>query len=479
MPAKANPFIGREDALEQLNSLLNKRVASLAVIRGRRRVGKSRLAEQFSEGMKFYRFSGLPPDSGVTAQDQRDEFALRLSLQCQTPEVQADDWSKLFFLLAQQVSGGRVIILFDEITWMAQDDPTFLSKLKNAWELYFCKNSKLILLFCGSVSAWIEKNIINSTGFFGRISLDLQLKELPLPDCNALFDVLGFQRSMKEKLTYLSLTGCIPWYIEQINPDLSAEDNVNQLCFQPNSLFIKEFDRIFHDLFGRRGEIYQRIVMSLEKKTLTYSEIAKKIDYSKGKALTEYLDELEVAGYIDKFNAWDIRRCKEGSIIRYRLSDNYLRFYFKYILPKFNAIQAGRFKNVVLSQLPGWRGMCGLQFETLVLNNRELVWRVLKIDPASIVMDNPYIQRPLSNTEGCQIDYLIQTNLNTLFAIEIKFTTTALTKAVIKQMQQKLQALKIPRHFSVVPVLVYAGDITDELLDSHYFFKMINIMDFC
>jgi hypothetical protein len=47
----------------------------------------------------------------------------------------------------------------------------FLGKLKNAWDLEFKKNPKLILVLCGSVSTWIEQNIIKNTGFFGRISL--------------------------------------------------------------------------------------------------------------------------------------------------------------------------------------------------------------------------------------------------------------------------------------------------------------------
>ncbi len=44
------PFIGREYELEILRDLLSMRVASLAVIKGRRRIGKSRLVEEFAKG---------------------------------------------------------------------------------------------------------------------------------------------------------------------------------------------------------------------------------------------------------------------------------------------------------------------------------------------------------------------------------------------------------------------------------------------
>jgi hypothetical protein len=38
-------------------------------------------------------------------------------------------------------------------------------------------------LLCGSASTWIEKNILSSTGFLGRVSRTLTLEELPLQDC--------------------------------------------------------------------------------------------------------------------------------------------------------------------------------------------------------------------------------------------------------------------------------------------------------
>ncbi len=63
---------------------------------------------------------------------------------------------------------------------MGSKDPVFLSKLKIIWDQFFQKNPRLIVILCGSLSSWIEKNIINSTGFLGRISLKLTLEELSL-----------------------------------------------------------------------------------------------------------------------------------------------------------------------------------------------------------------------------------------------------------------------------------------------------------
>ena len=65
----------------------------------------------------------------------------------------------------------KTVILFDEISWIGDKDPTFLPKLKAWWDMTLQEYPNLMLILCGSVSTWIEKNIINSTAFFGRISL--------------------------------------------------------------------------------------------------------------------------------------------------------------------------------------------------------------------------------------------------------------------------------------------------------------------
>jgi AAA+ ATPase superfamily predicted ATPase len=111
-------FIGRHKQISFLKQLLTKKSASLVVIKGRRRIGKSRLAQQFSHAFhKAYMFSGLPPAVKITAEQQRDEFVRQLREQ-RIPSSGSQDWGDLFHDLAQYAQSGRVLIVLDEITWM-------------------------------------------------------------------------------------------------------------------------------------------------------------------------------------------------------------------------------------------------------------------------------------------------------------------------------------------------------------------------
>ena len=67
-------FVGREYELGALQRLTDKRTASLVVVTGRRRIGKSRLIEEFAGGNERYRhvaISGLAPQRGITPASQR------------------------------------------------------------------------------------------------------------------------------------------------------------------------------------------------------------------------------------------------------------------------------------------------------------------------------------------------------------------------------------------------------------------------
>lgn len=467
-------FIGRKDDLKRLNLLLTKKSASLVIIRGRRRIGKSRLVEEFAKRKRFIHFVGLPPTEGTTAQDQRDVFSKQLGEQFNLPGLMATDWTDLFNLLYRQVETGQIIILFDEISWMGSKDPTFLGKLKTAWDLHFKKNRELILILCGSVSTWIEENIVRNTGFFGRISAYLTVEELPLNDCNKLLESQGFRGPPREKLKILSLTGGIPWYIEQILPNMSADDNIRNLCFNSDGILVQEFDLIFHDLFITRNEIYKRIIEILSVGTLEFNDIVEKLKYHKSGALSDYLNDLRLAGFISRDFTWSLKTGKESRLSHFRLSDNYLRFYLKYIAGNSEKIRGNGFADISLSTLPGWESIMGLQFENLVLKNRKKIKNLLGIKSSDVIIDNPHFQRKTTLQEGCQIDYLIQTRFQLLFPCEIKFSKNEIKSDIINEMRKKLDKFSLPKGFALSPVLIHVNGVDESIIESGYFSHIID-----
>lgn len=104
----SSPFIGREPEIATLKDLLNKKSASLIVVRGRRRIGKSRLLAKFGKEMKSFFFSGIPLVEKTNARLQREEFAGQME-RMGLPGAKFDDWSNLFWFLSKHTEKGRVL----------------------------------------------------------------------------------------------------------------------------------------------------------------------------------------------------------------------------------------------------------------------------------------------------------------------------------------------------------------------------------
>lgn len=467
-------FIGRKQELAGLKGLLKKKSSSLVVIRGRRRIGKSRLAEEFALSFTHsYFLTGLPPEKGITASAQRTEVARQMR-RLKIPVEDSDDWGDILTDLALHCGKGRVLVVLDEITWMGDLDDTFLPKLKTIWDLHFKKNPELILIITGSNSSWIETNLLTSTGFVGRVSYQLHLKELPLPRCNEFWhDPQGYIQPY-EKFKILAITGGVPRYLEEIRSDLSAEQNLLSLCYQSTGILFHEFDQIFSDLFAEKNRIYKEIMEQVASGAFTIDEIASRMGRIKGGEFSKKLNDLVEADFLSRDGRWNIAKEREERIGHYRICDNYVRFYLKFIEP-----YKGRILTKSINTLPrGWKSILGLQFENLVCNNRTALFRALSLVSDEVIWSGPYWQKAGARREGCQIDFLIQTKYRVLYLCEVKFSEREIPYAVIKEVEEKAKRLEIPKGFSCRCVLIHVNGVAERIMHEEFFSNIIDFSTF-
>lgn len=469
-------FVGRKYELKQLKDLWKKRSSSLIVIKGRRRVGKSRLVAEFAQGKKFISMTGLVPEAGTTPQNQRDTFGNQLARYFNMPQLTFKDWSDAFQMLSYHLTNEPTIILFDEISWMGSLDPTFIGKLKIWWDLDISKRSNVILVFCGSVSTWIEENILKSTAFFGRISLTLELSPLSIQESGVFLQYIGFKGNAQEVYKILSVLGGIPWYLEQILPHYTADQNIQRLCFEKNGLLVGEFNNIFHDLFGQKGKVYREIMEALNIKMDTLEGIRQSIDYPRSGTLSSLMSHLMTAGFVSCHPQWSLKTGKMKRQSLYRICDPFIRFYLKVMVQQLDKIQKGH--KIDVAHVPGYSSLMGFQVEALLLQNRHDILKAIDLNPLDIVNDNPYVQKASTREKGCQIDYLIQTRLHTLYVCEFKFRVKELKKDILEDVEEKIKRISRPSGFAVVPVLFHIGGVSEAVEDTNFFYRIIDISVF-
>ena len=165
----------------------------------------------------------------------------------------------------------------------------------------------------------------------------------------------------------------------------------------------------------------------------------------------------------------------EQASINYSLLINGLNL--KFVEPNLERILRGDYENIHLGSFPGYSTTLGHQFENLVIRNRRKLFNILGLNINEILSDNPYFQHKTARQKGCQIDYLIQTRLNILFVIEIKFSKNTIGHSVIDEVKAKIKRLSKPKNFSCVPVLIHVNGVSDSVSDANYFHKVINFSE--
>ena len=473
-------FIGRKEQLDDLESLWRKRTSSIVACRGRRRIGKSTLFREFAKRTAdvYMEFEGLAPDveRPVTNEDQLNEFAATLARYTNTPILSLPTWKDAFFWLDRAIDDSKkTVILLDEISWMGGQDPHFPAVLRNAWETYFHRHEKLVLVVCGSVSAWIKKNILGSTGFTGRFSRDYVLTELSLSECAEFWKPTASELDAREILDVLSVTGGVPRYLEEVDPGLSAEENIRRLCFQKDGVLFKDFDAIFDPIFGSGTEVKRQMLEVLADGPATGAEIAERLGIERNGDLSDRLKELAEGGFIDPDPGLNPETGEESRISRYRLRDNYTRFYLKYIEPRKGMIKRGSYKFVSLAALPDWNAVMGLQFENLIVNNAMEVVRFLGIGNATVESAAPYrnVRSDKKGVrKGCQIDLLVQTP-RTAYVVEVK-RRNEIGPEIEDEVMERMKRLPLRKGMSKRPALVYDGHLAPVVEASGFFSAIVS-----
>ncbi len=458
-------FIGRTYELQQLQDKYNTNKSELVAIYGRRRIGKSSLVEKFAEDKEFfYKFEGI---EGENTKGQMTTFAKILGNYVDDSfldKIDFDSWHGLFQYLTERLVDNKnrqkkLVLFFDEIQWMAVRRDRMISIIKYFWD-NFWKNMNVVLILCGSIASFMVKRIIHSKALYGRITLEILLKGL-WPDEAAKF--FGNKRSNEEILKYLLVLGGVPRYLEEINLNRSFNQNINTLCFSKNGLLLNEIDKIFYSQF-KEVETYLKIVSVLKGKLLTFKDIAEKTAKKSGGSLRAAIELLIDAELVDFFISLD--KGWNSKFRKYRIGDEFLAFYFKYMEPNTRLIQTGGqtrlFEKVSAESLDVWLGFA---FERFCLKYSTYLAGLMGFKE-EMLLAAPYFK---SGQEGFQLDLVYKRTDKVIVACEIKFYNGPISPSIIPEMEKKCAAMEIPRGFTLEKALISKYGPDQALQDTGYF----------
>jgi hypothetical protein len=462
-------FLGRAEELRALRAVDASAEASLVVVYGRRRVGKTELVEQAYRERRPLKFEGI--EGGDTAR-QLEQAVYQLSRYAGDGALQRlrfTRWLEFFDYLAPFVERGPWTLYFEEVQWLAAYGEEFVADLKHAWDNSLRRNPRLVVVLCGSAPAFMVGKVLRSRALYGRVAKEIRLAPFPFADTAAF---VGARRSTFDLFEAQLALGGIPEYLKLVRTEGSTYLALCTHAFLPDAYFLNECERIFVSSLARNAH-YRTIVEFLAaRRGATRSEIAARCGVKAGGTLSSVLEDLELCGFIDGVVPYD--KGPASKLIRYQIADPYLQFYYRFIAPQRRAIESGAFVGRATAALPlhHYQQWLGYVFERWCRTQHRHIAELLGFG-AVRYRSGTWLKRDAA--DGFQFDLVFDRADHVLTLCEIKYTATPVGFGVAKEFAQRVEPLTVPRRTTVERVLISAAGADPELAAGGGFDRVLTL----
>jgi AAA+ ATPase superfamily predicted ATPase len=352
-------FIGRQRELDELEKKYHTSGFQMFVLYGRRRVGKTRLIQEFCKNKKTIFHVGIQQTSDMQLESFSRDILKQLPSKGSEFIRKFQSWQDAFSYIAQKASEQRVILVIDEYPYIAQSDPSVSSVLQKIID-HELKNTELFLILCGSSMSFMENQVLGyQSPLYGRRTAQMKIQPLPYWESIDFFDHWQWQ----DKLYAFGVCGGIPQYLEYFSYHRDFPSAVKaellslsgHLAEEPTNLMQQEM---------REPSIYNSIIDAIARGKTKQNEIANTVGKD-SKDITSYLRALLDLGIIAKKQPIEENNRKK---VIYSIADNLYRFWHRFMPACLSLISMNMedtaWKEVILPELDTYFGQV---FESICL----------------------------------------------------------------------------------------------------------------
>ncbi len=320
-------FVGRSRELETLDRLWASSRASLLILYGRRRVGKTRLLAQWLETHADDGFYWVAEPASPLSQLRSFSQALMAFMDPEVeipPDFTFASWELALRQLSTFAQNRRVALFIDEITYLIDADSQFVGLLQKVWDRWL-SDSNIMLAMAGSQMGMMRKHLLDyDAPLYGRATATMELPALPYGTMGEYFP----DYSAKERVSIFAMWGGVPAYWERLEPQQTVLENLRQIILPANAWMVDE-SRILLQDFITDLHHYVGVMRAISDGQQAMSYISKRTGLPSSK-VSFYLSVLRDTGFVVR----EVPVTQLGTDSRrgrYRVTDPYLRFFYRYI----------------------------------------------------------------------------------------------------------------------------------------------------
>lgn len=418
-------FYDREAELEALHKACSTKGSEMIVVSGRRRIGKSRLIDEFLKNKDHAKILIVPKEEKLVA----DDFAEALSDGYTPTFSNVENALEYFFNNFK-----KRILYVDEFPNLLDVDSSIPYAFQRVWEKYK-ENTSKILIFSGSYVSMMNRIFTRQKApLFNRAGYHIVLWPLSLKVIWEIQTDLGVEAT--EKISNYCILGGIPYYYELLQKR-DKRDVVNDLFFDVAAPLKEEGQNILRQEFGTAYKKYFSIIEAIGAGVVSGSDIANRLGVAQT-TLSKYIMSLQRDFQLVERTVpfgQNIQRSKKGV---YSIKDNTIAFWFANVYGKLEPPQEETISEFI-----------SRRFEIFC---KDFLAQYLKGKGESVIRTGRWWGQAEVNPkkfEEREIDVIVETETS-LYVGECKWTNKKIHLSELNRLEESSKALKTKKQIRKV-----------------------------
>lgn len=309
-------FLGREKELKMLSDYYDSSTFEFGVIHGRRRVGKTTLLKESIKGRKSLYLLAQQ----ANAKTNLDLFSKRYGESLGVGQITYDSFRDFFEAIFKE---DQLIVILDEFSYLTEVDASVESVLQGLIDTYK-EMTSIKFIISGSEIGMFNNHFSVSKPLFNRQTFSYHLKE-----CDYLESSLYYPKFKPEdKVRAYAVFGGLPYYLSQINDELSIEENIKRLITNENARFSNEVNMLLHTEL-RSIQEYQSVLQAIHSGSTKLSEIDSKSRIQDTAKTSKYVKKLMELEIIEK--EYKFLETHNSKNHLFRIKNNFIAFHYHFV----------------------------------------------------------------------------------------------------------------------------------------------------
>ncbi|MFB6202019.1 MAG: ATP-binding protein [Halorhabdus sp.] len=320
-------FYDREAELDTLTDAVESPGADFIVVYGRRRVGKTELLKEFCANRPHIYF--------LAAQEaehrQREKFLDQIADYFDERVPRIDGWDEAFEYLGEQLQREDLVVVIDEFPYLVAENDSLPSYVQGFVDQELDGTDSMLVL-CGSSVSTMESEILgHESPLYGRRTAQLDVTPFSFQQAR---EVISYD--IQDAIRSYAVTGGTPMYLTLFDYTQSLAANIQSHVLSPSAVLYNEPEFLLRTEL-RNPARYMSILEAVALGHTTPNEISGATGIDSG-PLSKYLQTLRRLRLIER-DVPVTASGKKSKRSRYRVADEFLRFWFRYVEPNRSSIE--------------------------------------------------------------------------------------------------------------------------------------------